>query len=109
MPRQVSGRRSDRGATLPVTPRAREPSAIEPHPCAPITRQADGDRVGRLLDMIQSPSGPWYCHALLLAARELVSRYRVEGEADWTAIAEIIGETLPEILAAVERETDRVR
>ena len=59
--------------------------------------------------MVQSPSGPWYCHALLLAARELVALYRAEGEADWTAISEIIGETLPEIIAAADREADRSR
>jgi hypothetical protein len=54
--------------------------------------------------MIRSLSGAWYCpeHALLLAARDLVARYRVEGDADWEAIAEVIGEGLPDILAKIE-------
>jgi hypothetical protein len=54
--------------------------------------------------MVRHESGAWHCpvHALLLAARHLVSLYRAEGEADWTAICEIIGETLPDIVAKTE-------
>ena len=51
--------------------------------------------------MTRLESGAWYCptHALLLAARDLVGLYRAEGDADWTAIAEIIGQVLPGVVA----------
>jgi len=54
--------------------------------------------------MARLTSGEWYCprHGLLLAARDLVSLYRVEGDADWTAICEIIAERLPELVAKAE-------
>jgi hypothetical protein len=55
-------------------------------------------------EMVQFATGEWYCphHGLLLAARDLVSLYRVEGDADWTTISEIIAELLPELVAKVE-------
>lgn len=54
--------------------------------------------------MVKVESGAWFCpnHALLLAARDLVAFYRADDEADWTAISEIIGEQLPEIVKKVE-------
>ena len=50
--------------------------------------------------MTQLAGGEWFCipHALLAAARDLVALYRVEGEADWTTISEILGETLPRLV-----------
>ena len=62
-------------------------------------------RVDRLPEqMIRFPSGGWYCpeHALLLAARDLVALYRMEGDADWAAISEVIAEGLPDILTKLE-------
>jgi hypothetical protein len=49
--------------------------------------------------MIQFPSGAWYCpsHALLTAARELVSLHRI-GPADQSAMSELLEETLPAVL-----------
>ena len=42
--------------------------------------------------------------------RALVALYRAEGEADWSAISEMIGETLPEILRRIDaRETSSGR
>lgn len=54
--------------------------------------------------MVQIESGEWYCpgHALLLAARELVSLYRLGGEARWAVISPIVNEDLPEIVAKAE-------
>jgi hypothetical protein len=62
-----------------------------------------------MAEMVQVGSGAWYCpeHGLLLAAKELVSLYRAEGNADWTAISEIIGETLPGVVAKVEVQNGR--
>jgi hypothetical protein len=59
--------------------------------------------------MVQFPTGEWYCppRGLLLAARDLVSLYRVEGGADWTAISEIIAELLPDLVAKVEARERR--
>jgi len=56
--------------------------------------------------MIRSPSGAWYCpdHALLLVARHLVALYRVDGDADWEAISEVIAEGLPDILAKIDAD-----
>lgn len=34
--------------------------------------------------------------------RDLVSLYRVEGDADWTAISEIIAELLSDLVAKIE-------
>jgi hypothetical protein len=60
-------------------------------------------------EMVQVCSDEWYCpsHALLLAARDLVALYRVEGDADWTAISEIIAETLPDLVAKMEARKER--
>lgn len=54
--------------------------------------------------MVQIESGEWYCagHALLLVARELVSLYRLGGEANWAVISAIIDEDLTGIVAKAE-------
>lgn len=61
--------------------------------------------------MIKVESGAWFCpsHALLLAVRDLVTLYRAEGEADWTAISEIIAEVLPEVLAKIDAHDEAPR
>lgn len=58
----------------------------------------------KLEAMAQLSDGEWFCipHALLVVARDLVTLYRVEGEADWTAISEIMGETLPGLVEQAE-------
>jgi hypothetical protein len=54
--------------------------------------------------MVQFAGGEWYCpsHGLLLAAKDLVLLYRVEGEADWTRISEILAEELPQLVPKAE-------
>jgi hypothetical protein len=63
--------------------------------------------------MFRFEDGTWYCprHGLVVAARALVALYRVEGEGDWSAMSEMIGETLPDILRrldAAERGSGRL-
>src|SRR5437016_1086769 len=112
MARQTQGRCPDCGAPVLVTLTRGKPGEIAPHACGTRYCEYKRCRVKALMDeMVQFPTGEWYCprHALLLAARDLVSLYRVEGDADWTAICEIIAELLPEILAKTEaRERSRV-
>jgi len=59
--------------------------------------------------MVQFASGEWYCpnHGLLLTAKDLVSLYRAEDDADWTAISKIIGEELPDLVARTEAREQR--
>jgi hypothetical protein len=54
--------------------------------------------------MYRYDDGSWYCprHGLFVAAWALVALYRTEGGADWAAMSEIIGETLPEILRRID-------
>lgn len=57
--------------------------------------------------MVRHDDGAWHCppHALTIAARALVALYQTVGDADWSAISALIGETLPEILQRIdERE-----
>lgn len=106
MARQTQGRCPACGAPVLVTITRGRPTEIPPHGCGARACEHEGCRVRALMDeMVRFPAGEWYCpsHGLLLAARDLVSLYRVEGEADWTAICEIIGELLPELLAKAER------
>ncbi len=60
-------------------------------------------------EMVPVASGEWFCpgHGLLVVAKDLVSLYRAEGEADWTAISEIIGETLPDLVTKAEAQGRR--
>jgi hypothetical protein len=46
--------------------------------------------------------GPQIIAALLLAARDLIRLYQVEGDADWGAISEILDEALPEVVPKME-------
>ena len=82
-----------------------KPGRVIPHECRGRTCEYSGCRVkGLMEEMVRVASGEWYCsgHGLVLAAKELVFLYRVKGDADWTAISEIIGETLPELIAKAE-------
>ncbi len=111
MARQSHGRCRDCGAPVPVTVTRGKPAEIPPHACGARACEYERCRVKALTEeMVQFPTGEWYCpgHGLLLAARDLVSLYRVDGEADWTAICEIIAELLPELVAKAEaRERSR--
>jgi len=55
--------------------------------------------------MVRFRSGEWYCprHALLLVARELGALHRAREEANWSAIREMLGETVQEVIAKIER------
>ena len=112
MARQTQGRCPDCGAPVLVTLTRGRPGEIAAHACRARYCEYERCRVKALMDeMVQFATGEWYCphHGLLLAARDLVSLYRVEGDADWTAICEIIAELLPELVAKVEaRERSRV-
>lgn len=106
MPNEVLGRCPDCGAPVLVTIRPGLPADIPDHGCSSRTCEYDGCPRKRPADeMVQFASGGWYCpeHALLLAATDLVALYRAEGAADWKGISEVIAETLPDILAKVER------
>ncbi len=101
---RTEGRCPDCGA-LVLVERRRQSAVILPHACESRacgygTCRARGLRE----EMVQFDSGEWYCppHALLLAAKALLSSYQAEGEADWTAISEIIAEALPGIVAKIE-------
>jgi hypothetical protein len=110
MARQTQGRCPDCGAPMLVTITRGRPAEIPPHACGARSCEYEGCRVGALMEeMVQFPAGESYCasHGLLLAARDLVALYRVEGEADWTAICEIIAELLPELLAKAEMRDRR--
>jgi len=60
-------------------------------------------------EMVQFTSGEWFCpgHGLLVVAKDLVSLYRAEGDADWTAISEIIGGMLPDLVTKAETQERR--
>ncbi len=101
----TQGRCSDCGAVVLIKPTPGTPATIPPHQCASRACEYERCRVRGLMDeMVQFGFGAWYCpaHGLLIAAKDLVALYRVEGEADWTAICEIIADILPERVAKVE-------
>ena len=105
MARQTQGRCPDCGASVLVTLTPGRPAEIPPHACSARACEYGRCRAKALIkEMVQFPTGEWYCpsHGLLLAARDLVSLYRVEGDADWTAICEIIAELLPALVAKAE-------
>jgi hypothetical protein len=102
MPKETYGRCPDCGESVLVTLNRGRPGTVALHGCRiRLCEEPDCAVKGFPERMFQVESGSWYCaaHALRLAARDLVALYRVKGEADWTAISEIIGEVLPRILA----------
>ena len=99
------GRCPDCGEAVLVEVTKGKPGVVQLHGCKSRACVYPGCPVKELLDtMVQLAGGEWYCpiHGLLFGAKDLVSLYRVEGDADWTAISEIIGETLPDLVAKVE-------
>ena len=106
----TQGRCPDCGAVVLIEQTPGTPATIPPHQCGSCACEVERCRVRGLMDeMVQFGSGAWYCpeHGLLLAAKDLVSRYRAEGDADWASISEIIGETLPGVVAKVEVQHGR--
>lgn len=94
------GRCPDCGEAAAILAVRGKPTEILEHGCPARACECSGCLVTRLPDeMIQFPSGAWYCpsHALLAAARELVSLHR-SGPADQAATAQLLEETLPAVL-----------
>jgi hypothetical protein len=99
------GRCPDCGAAVEVEIRKPLPGRILPHGCPARACEYPACRAVELQDrMFRYDDGTWYCprHGLVVVARALVALYRVEGDADWSAMSEIIGETLPEILRRID-------
>ncbi len=107
---QALGRCPDCGESVTVELRRGRPGEILEHGCRARTCEYPACSVTALRDeMVQFPSGEWFCppHGLLTITRTLVSLYQVEGDADWTAISEIIGEVLPDVVAKAEARERR--
>ena len=103
--KESNGRCPDCGEWVLIIVREGQPAEVPPHGCLARTCEYPDCRVTRIRDeMVRVPSGAWHCprHGLLIAAKDLVALYQSKGEADWTAISEIIGEQLPEIVKKVE-------
>lgn len=99
------GRCPDCGAAVEVEIRKPLPGRVLPHGCPARACEYPACRVVELQDrMFRLDDGTWYCprHGLVIVARALVALYRVEGDADWSAVSEIIGERLPEILRRID-------
>ena len=100
-----NGRCPDCGEWVLIIVREGQPAEVPPHGCRARTCEYPDCRVTRFRDeMVQTPSGTWYCpkHGLFCAVTDLIALYQREGEADWTAISEIIEERLPGIVKKVE-------
>ena len=105
MPKKRLGRCPDCGECVLVTMNPGMPGTVALHGCSSRLCQQPGCTVRGLPEtMFRVESGAWYCpsHALCLAARDLVALCRTEGEADWTAISEIIAEVLPSLIAKLD-------
>ena len=99
------GRCADCGAAVEVEIRKALPGHVLPHECPARACEYPACRVIELQErMFRHDDGTWYCprHGLVVAARALVALYRAEGDADWSAMSEMIGETLPEILRRID-------
>jgi ssDNA-binding Zn-finger/Zn-ribbon topoisomerase 1 len=99
------GRCPDCGAAVEVEIRKPRPGRILPHGCPARACEYPACRVIELQErMFRHEDGTWYCprHGLVVAARALVALHRAEGDADWSAMSEMIGETLPEILRRID-------
>ena len=105
MSTRTQGRCPDCGASVDVLLVEGRPGEISPHDCP--SRRCEYPRCrkkGLVDEMVAFRGGEWMCpeHGLLRATKELVSLYRAEGDADWTAISEIIAEILPDLIAKIE-------
>jgi hypothetical protein len=99
------GRCPDCGAAVEVEIRKPLPGRVLPHGCPARACEYPACRVVELQErMFGHDDGAWYCprHGLVVTARALVALYRTDGEADWSAMSEIIAETLPEILRRID-------
>jgi hypothetical protein len=99
--RKTIGRCPDCGSRVEVQRIAGRTGSILPHGCPARECEYHGCRViGLQNEMTRLDDQAWYCpsHALVVVAEDLVSLYRTRGDADWTLISEILGETLPELL-----------
>ncbi len=104
-PSRAIGRCPDCGAAVAVEIRRPHPARVLPHACPARACEYPGCLVTELPDpMVQSDSGAWYCrrHGLLVATKTLVALYKVEGDADWSAICALIAEVLPHAIRKVE-------
>ena len=107
---QASGRCPDCGESVTVELRKRQPGLILEHGCQARACGYPACSVTALRDeMVQFASGEWFCpgHGLLTLSKELVCLYQAEGDADWTAISEIIGDVLPDVVAKAEARQRR--
>lgn len=107
---RTQGRCPDCGESVIVEATEGEPGQVMEHGCEARACEYPGCSVTALREeMVEFTGGEWHCpgHGLLLTAKDLVLLYRVEGEADWTAISEIIGEALPDIVAKLEARERR--
>jgi hypothetical protein len=99
------GRCPDCGAAVEVEIRNPAPGRVLLHGCPARACEYPACRIIKLHErMIRYEDGTWYCprHGLLVTVRALVALYRAERDADWSAMCELIGETLPEILRRIE-------
>ena len=106
MRKQRRGRCPECGEVVTVEITTGKPGRVVPHGCRSRACEYPGCRVEGLMEyMVHVASGEWYCpaHGLLVAAKELVTLYRVAGDADWTAIGAILGDTLPDLITKAER------
>ena len=106
----TQGRCPDCGEAVLIERTPGIPAKIPPHQCGSRACEYERCRVRTLMEeMVQFGSGAWYCpeHGLLLATKDLISHYRVAGEADWSAICEIIADILPELVAKVDARSRR--
>src|SRR5687768_11136232 len=102
------GRCPDCSKAAPIIRERGKPAEILPHDCDARPCEARGCLVARLpVEMIQFPSGAWYCpsHALLTAAREIVF---LHGTATCICrTAPLLGYLLPSILEHFPEESSR--
>jgi hypothetical protein len=110
--RRAIGRCPDCGHAVEIEVRKPRPARVLPHGCPARACETPGCTIVRLHDdMVQLDDGAWYCppHGLLVTAKTLVALYRADGDANWTHISELIGETLPELIETVEAGDSVVR
>src|SRR5262249_55918619 len=102
VPRKTIGRCPDCGSPVEVQRGVGQPGTVLPHGCpARACEYPDCRVIGLQEEMIRLDDQAWYCpsHALLVTAEDLVTLYRIPGDADWTLISEILTDTLPGLLS----------
>lgn len=104
-PGRAMARCPDCGEAVEVETRIHAPARVLSHGCpARVCEYPDCRIIALPEGMVRFDDGAWYCpnHALLVTAKTLVTLYRVEGDADWSMICELIAETLPDVIRKVE-------